>query len=679
MVAKRTSLERGLTSAFALVILVVIAMIPVALFAMNGITQQAQVLHDTIIRGELAYVKVASDADALRAATIDAATNPDATRAAASLARAKALVSQYPSDSRAMGNLTGSDAAVRPLVQRFVGVHDDKNNVQGSADVYDFQALAAVGQLLQGKRADALKQIQGSAAASYDQQSKDGEALLNALRTSSDARFNALMGARTFALTVLILGALVACAIAIVSMGWFRRTMRSGLERCLEVFEAMGRGDLRARVGFEGKDLLGRLAQAVDQLADRLSHTISTIQHAVMTVQNASSHTNDTARQVEARVNEELAALGRAAEFSMSVRATASTVTDNAEQVARRVTDISSAVAEMTASIQEMDQNLLNLATVVEQAVANTQEMSASIVQVAGNAERVRQESTNTDQRVREGRNEVAQLSKGMSSISETVADVVSEMQSLDQASRQIGEILGLIEEIADQTNLLALNAAIEAARAGEHGRGFAVVADEVRKLAENSASSTKQIGLLIKDIQAKTVEVVRSTTASGAKASTGLQMADLAGRAINDILEAVNDASQLIDQISKAAREQASGSSSIVNSVEQMTALMRESVKWLDEQDAANQQMIDAIAAMRQLTERMSGAIERQRAACEAIDQAAKRLETTAETSLEINTSMEEAIRALREQAHGETDGMPPLPDAQPHERLILATGGRN
>src|SRR6185312_8497025 len=144
------------------------------------------------------------------------------------------------------------------------------------------------------------------------------------------------------------------------------------------------------------------------------------------------------------------------------------------------------------------------------------------------------------------GRNEVLALSKGMGSISDTVQVVVTEMQSLDGASRQIGEILGLIEEIADQTNLLALNAAIEAARAGEHGRGFAVVADEVRKLAENSASSTREIGVLVKDIQAKTDEVVRSTTASGTKAESGLQMADLAGRAITDILEAVAEASRL-------------------------------------------------------------------------------------------------------------------------------------
>ncbi len=403
MNARRTSLERGLTSAFALVILVVFAIIPVAMWAMTGITRQAQVLHDTIISGELAYVKVASDADTLRAVSIDGATNPDASKAAASLVQAKSMLQAFPDDARKMEDLTSKDTTVAPLVAKF----------KDSASAYDFQALAAIGLLAQGKKADALRQIQGASYSAYQAQSADGAALLQALKNSSDSRFLELMHARNFALTVLVLGATTAGVIAFIAMGWFRRAMREGLERCLDVFEAMGRGDLTARVGWEGHDLLGRLGQAVDRLGVRLGEIISTIQHAVMTVQNASSHTNDTARQVEARVCEELAALGRALEVSTSVHATAGTVADNAEQVASRVTDISSAVAQMTASIQEMDQNLLSLATVVEQAVANTQEMSASIVQVAGNAQRVREESTSTDTRVREGRNEVAQSVQG--------------------------------------------------------------------------------------------------------------------------------------------------------------------------------------------------------------------------------------------------------------------------
>ncbi len=620
MTSKRTSLERGLTSAFALVILVVIAIIPVAMWAMAGITQQAQVLHDTIIRGELAYVKVASDADALRASSIDAATNPDRAKAAASLAKAKTMVGQFPEDSRKMAELTSTDPAVKPLVDKFVG--DTKRQLQGSANVYDFQALAAVGLLGQGKKTEALKQIQGMAATAFEQQSNDGDALLTALKNNSDTRFQALMQARNFALLVLIGGALIASVIAFIAMNWFRRAMRIGLGRCLEVFEAMGRGNLTVRIGWEGRDLLGRLGQAVDQLADRLAQIISTIQHAVMTVQTASSLTNDTARQVEARVSEELAALARASEFSTSVQATAGTVADNAEQVARRVTDISSAVAQMTASIQEMDQNLLNLATVVEQAVANTQEMSASIVQVAGNAQRVREESTTTDKQVREGRNEVAQLSKGMSSISDTVADVVSEMQSLDGASRQIGEILGLIEAIADQTNLLALNAAIEAARAGEHGRGFAVVADEVRKLAENSASSTKQIGQLVADIQRRTTAVLDRT----ARANNLVQNNAASARSVTDMIETISqrvtEMAQLVSEISVATTEQARASEELAKASEQMGAMTHEAAATMREQAITSNQILESVSEIEQRTGQVAQASQQQQIAVDSLSQ---------------------------------------------------------
>jgi len=621
---KRTSLERGLTSAFVAVIVIIVLSIPVTMWGMGQITNQAQVLHDTIIRGELAYVKVASDADTLRAASIDAATNPDPSKSAASLAKAKAMIAQFPEDARKMADMTSTDPAIKPLVEKFVGAKDAKGNVisSGSASAYDFQALAGVGLLAQGKKADALKQIQGMAAAAFEQQSADGDALLNALKANSDVRFSKLLQARNVALMLTVAGAALALLVALFAMSWFRRSMNMGLGRCLDVFEAMGRGDLTARVGWEGRDLLGRLGSAVDQLGERLSQIISTIQHAVMTVQTASSHTNDTARQVEARVSEELTALARAAEFSTSVRATAGTVADNAEQVARRVTDISSAVAEMTASIQEMDQNLLNLATVVEQAVANTQEMSASIVQVAGNAQRVREESSSTDKQVREGRNEVTQLSKGMSSISDTVADVVSEMQSLDQASRQIGEILGLIEEIADQTNLLALNAAIEAARAGEHGRGFAVVADEVRKLAENSASSTKQIGQLVADIQRRTTAVLERTARANNLVQNNAASARTVTEMIETISQRVTEMAQLVSEISVATTEQARASEELAKASEQMGAMTHEAAATMREQAITSNQILESVSEIEARTGQVAQASQEQQIAIENLGQ---------------------------------------------------------
>ena len=640
MEVRHTSLERGLTYSFGAVLLVIIALIPVGVFAMTYIADQANALRDTVIKGQLAYAKVASDADTLRAATLEAATNPDAARAAQRLAQAKTLVKQFPDDARAMvaifcpateaaaakdanampedpcSKITGAQADVAKVVSRF--------NV--SAGAYDFQALSAVSLLQDGKAKEALSQINGPSSAAYEKQANDGQEMLQALVVYADRTFAALNTARTAALVALIVGGFAAVVIAFLAMSWFRRTMLRSIGRTVEIFEAMGNGDLSQRIMWQGRDLLGRLGLAIDDLSDRLAAMISQIQTASVTVQGASEQSNHIALEVDGRVKEELGALGEALAYSGDLGGAAGSVADNAEAVARRVSDISSAVAEMTASIQEMDQNLLNLATVVEQAVANTQEMSASIVQVAGNAERVRSESNITDQQVREGRNEVLALSKGMGSISDTVADVVSEMQSLDHASRQIGEILGLIEEIADQTNLLALNAAIEAARAGEHGRGFAVVADEVRKLAENSASSTKQIGSLVTDIQRRTSAVLERTARANNLVQNNAESARNVNQMIESISSRVTEVAQLVSEISIATTEQARASEELAKASEQMGAMTHEAAATMREQAITSNQILENVSEIEARTAQVARASTEQQAAIESLGERVQR-----------------------------------------------------
>jgi methyl-accepting chemotaxis protein len=622
MDSKRVTLERALLRTFAGVLLTVVLAIPVAIWQIKGIDTQAQALHDRIIQGQLAYVKVAYDADSLRAATIEAATNPDPKAAADSLATAKTMVSQFPADARKMAEVTGRDGIIKPLVDSYVGATDDKGNttVTGSSAKFDFDALATVSALQSGKKADALKTIYGQASLDYQAQAKDGAALLEALKKNADVRYGALTDAARTALIAQIAFTILAIIIALVAMNWLRKAMLDGVGRVIDVFESMGRGDLTARVNWQGRDVLGRLAQAVDQFGDQLSSIIAAIQRAAVTVQNAADRNTQTASEVEARVNEELAALGNALQLSADVAGNAGTVAENSDEVARRVTDISSAVAQMTASIQEMDQNLLNLATVVEQAVANTQEMSASIVQVAGNAERVRQESTQTDQQVRDGRNEVTALSAGMTSISDTVADVVTEMQNLDNASRQIGEILGLIEEIADQTNLLALNAAIEAARAGEHGRGFAVVADEVRKLAENSASSTKQIGQLVADIQRRTTAVLDRTARANNLVQNNAASARTVTQMIEQISGRVTEMAQLVSEISIATTEQARASEELAKASEQMGAMTHEAAATMREQAITSNQILESVSEIERRTGEVARASIDQQTAIESL-----------------------------------------------------------
>ena len=654
MEQRRTSLERGLMMAFGLVILVMLLMGVVMSWALSGISDQAAVLSNRVIAGQLAYAKVANDADSLRSATLESATSTDPAAAAKQLALANSLVKQFPDDSRKMveifcptksaakggTDLTTSSCAnnsdeiakqIGPLVDTF----------SSSASGYDFQALSAVSLLQSGKNKDALAQINGPSGVAYAKQSTDGQAMLNALVALASDRYQKLLAARTT--SYIALGAGIAIAIIIVGLmyGWLRTIVLRGIGRCVEIFEAMGSGDLSQRINWHGHDLLGRLGQAIDQFADQMSGIIRRIQRASLTVQTRSEQSSHIALQVDSRVKEELAALSQALQYSNDLAGAAGTVADNAEAVARRVSDISSAVAEMTASIQEMDQNLLNLATVVEQAVANTQEMSASIVQVAGNADRVRSESNVTDQQVREGRNEVLALSKGMGSISDTVADVVTEMQSLDGASRQIGEILGLIEEIADQTNLLALNAAIEAARAGEHGRGFAVVADEVRKLAENSASSTKQIGQLVADIQRRTTAVLYRTARANTLVQSNAESARNVTTMIETISTRVTEVAQLVSEISVATTEQARASEELARASEQMGAMTHEAAATMREQAITSNQILESVSEIENRTAQVARASTEQGGSIKALG-------TRIEQSSELGEKNSEAIGTM-------------------------------
>ena len=354
------------------------------------------------------------------------------------------------------------------------------------------------------------------------------------------------------------------------------------------------------------------------------------------------------------------------------------TANDAVTELARSVGDSSAAIEETVSSIRLVSGNIGGLADTVNSVSSAIGELAVSISQVAGSAREASTLSLEADRKARDGGIAVERLVSSTREIANDIGSVVAKMQELGSASERIGNIVEVIDAIADQTNLLALNAAIEAARAGEHGRGFAVVADEVRKLAENSAQSTREIGTLIKDIQAKTEQVVKSTTASGNKAESGLQMADVAGRAIADISGAVAEANRLIEQISTAAREQAAGSSAIVNSVEQMNLLMREAARSLEEQDISNQNIVTTIASMQRLTETVHSAVARQKSAYDRIAEATRALGAAGASSRDAASGIDDIAHTLRERVTTITGTDKTIGASQEVARLTGAARGR-
>jgi len=179
-----------------------------------------------------------------------------------------------------------------------------------------------------------------------------------------------------------------------------------------------------------------------------------------------------------------------------------------------------------------------------------------------------------------------------MRDISNVVSESAGSIGKLGDSSKQIGDIISVIDDIAYQTNLLALNAAIEAARAGEQGRGFAVVADEVRKLAERTGEATKQIAEMIKKIQSETQDAVTAMDKGTNEVREGIELADKAGASLQEILESIQSVLDRINQIAQASEEQSATSEQISASVTSISQVARDSAQQVDGVAATAEEM---------------------------------------------------------------------------------------
>jgi methyl-accepting chemotaxis protein len=183
-----------------------------------------------------------------------------------------------------------------------------------------------------------------------------------------------------------------------------------------------------------------------------------------------------------------------------------------------------------------------------------------------------------------EGGSVVGQTVSKMKDIASVVQKSAINIEKLGESSKEIGEIISVIDDIADQTNLLALNAAIEAARAGEQGRGFAVVADEVRKLAERTTDATKRIATMIKGIQSETTLAVTEMNKGNIEVQNGINLADKAGSSLQQILNSSNEVYQMINQISAASEEQSATSEEISKNVISISKVIADSAMQIEE-----------------------------------------------------------------------------------------------
>jgi methyl-accepting chemotaxis protein len=234
-------------------------------------------------------------------------------------------------------------------------------------------------------------------------------------------------------------------------------------------------------------------------------------------------------------------------------------VRDVAEQVTSAARDLSQGNDDLSQRTQEQASSL-------EETAASMEELAATVKQNAEGANQAREMASRMRKRAEEGR--------------DIAGSAVASMQAITQASKEVGEIVGMIDEIAFQTNLLALNAAVEAARAGEQGRGFAVVASEVRNLAQRSSVAAKSIKLLIKD--------------TGDKVAEGAQLVQRTGSALIDIAADVREVNTIIEVIAAASEEQSAGIGEVNNAVTTLDEVTQQNAALVEEASAASKNTLD-------------------------------------------------------------------------------------
>ena len=378
--------------------------------------------------------------------------------------------------------------------------------------------------------------------------------------------------------TKVLLG-LFLCATAPV-LSWFLlgNHVLQPVKKLTDFADRLGRGEFRTRVDVDSNNDFGFIAENLNRAADQFSRAMFN-QEAQESLQKSVTEFLTIVSQI---ARGDLTLRGKVTSDALgNVVDSVNYMLDNFVKVLERVRkaaiDVQSSANEILIASEEMssgaiqqDQEITNTSSAVE-------ELTVSMKQVSNNAEASAEAARRALDAAEQGNRAVHDTLEGMQRIRSSVQATAKRIKALGDRSLEISEIVNVINDITEQTNLLALNAAIEAARAGEAGRGFAVVADEVRKLAEHSRNATKDIAALIKAIQAETNDAVVVMEEGTKEVEIGARLADQAGKALEAISTVVRQSAELVQEISLASKQQVRGTEGVANAMQIISNITRQ------------------------------------------------------------------------------------------------------
>jgi len=509
------------------------------------------------------------------------------------------------------------------------------------------------------------------------------------------------------AIAVMLLG-LVSLYVLVSS---FNRLVLVPLEKMNAILKGMaaGGGDLTQRLSADKDDEIGELADNFNSFLSALRELVVRMQDSGSRVLGLTERIKEKSRTFIVSANEQVTATNDNFRAIEGMDRSAQDVAGSAESLSITASDSSATVTEMSAQVDVVADSTMDLSGHVEETTSSISEMSNSIKEVAANVRVLADAASRTtaavnqievsikevESRAKEaaalsqevsqdadtlGNEAIAKTIEGMERIRETVEETSTVIERLGARSIEIGQIVKVIDEVAKQTSLLALNAAILAAQAGEHGKGFEVVADEIKDLAERTSSSTGEITRLIKSVQQESKAAVESMRAGRERVIEGAQMAYGAADALNKILgssnrsretamgiekatsrqveavgqvvDAVKNINERIQSIERAAMEQSKGGELVADAADKINDIAKEVRRAMSEQSRGIKEFARSLEETKDATGTIAEATRLQSEGSSSLVHSMERILDVAQNSSEIAADMEGAVEELLRQA---------------------------
>jgi methyl-accepting chemotaxis protein len=484
--------------------------------------------------------------------------------------------------------------------------------------------------------------------------------------------------------------------------------IRRAARKIGDAAERMANGDLRSTYVLESEDELGALGRSFERMGSELHATVARVAAAADRVDSAASQisavsenvvgaSNEQASRIEqamdlmVRINDQVAEVSSSARaLNLSVEESSSSILElgaAGEELNETASVLSSKVDEVSTSIEEMVRSVKHVRSIgdaLEDAAAETsssmEEMASAMRAVDNTAEMTASLSREVVESAESGQAKVSQTIEGMQAIREATDAAEAVIRGLGDRTKEIGAILDVIDDVADETNLLALNAAIIAAQAGEHGRAFSVVAEEIKELADRVLASTKEIGSLIHAVQGESSNAVGAIEDGSRSVASGVQLSVDAGVSLDDITRAARESGshtgeivaavqvqtkaaghvvELMDrvrngveQIAAAGGQQDRGNETVYRSAVTMSEVAQQVRRTTEEQSRGFARIRESVEGVRDAVEQINGSLQQQSSACSQVAEFLEQVVARSRGNARAAQGLGEAVQLLTRQA---------------------------